>query len=453
MPSKKVVQDIIPSARRSIRLVPLNRAEQDEEIIDEVELKETKRVRTTKARPMDEQEEIKKTTNPKKVKSGRSGFSKILIFLIILGCVAIIALAISLLYSKAIVTVTPEKLDLNVNGNFIAKKDVGTDDSLGYQIITISDQLSRTIPATDGPLIQTKAKGAVTLYNAFSSTTQRIVAGTRLSSNDGLVYKTATSVTIPAKKIVQGKVVFGSVAVSVVADQAGANYNMKPLDLKGDFKFIGYKGTPKYDGFFGRLKTDITGGFSGKKKIISPGLQQATIAELQKEIEAKLLARVTASIPNDYIMFNKSNTIEYQDLATSTEIKDMAEISLKGTMYGIIFNSKSLINFIAKREIQDRRLTEYKIEGLKSLVFKTINDKDFSPKKGNTLSFSLSGPLKVIGVISENELKSKLVGIKVKEIDTVIKDNPSVKHATVLLTPFWMRSFPASVDNITIEYK
>lgn len=459
MPSKKVVQDIIPSSRRSIRLVPLKRDEIDEEIED---VKEIKKTRSSKVKVSDKQIEeieeedipvVKKPVNLPKTKKARSGFPKILIFFIILACIAIIGIAVSLFYSKAIVTITPEKLDLNVSGNFIAKKEAGTDDSLGYQIISISDQSSKTIPATDGPLVQTKAKGSVTLYNSFSSTTQRIVAGTRLANNDGLVYKTTTSVTIPGKKIVQGKLVYGSIVVGVIADQAGSNYNMKPLELKGDFKFVGYKGTDKYDGFFGRIKSDIVGGFSGKKKIISAELQKTAVNDLKKEIEAKLLARLVASVPNEYTMFNKSYSIEYQDLASSTEIKNMAEINMKGTIYGVIFNSKSLISYIAKKEIQERRLIDYKIEGLKGLSFKIINDKDFSPKKGNILSFSLNGPLKIMGVIAENELKAKLVGLKVKEIDSVIKDNPSVKYATVLLTPFWMRSFPASTDNISIEYK
>ncbi len=462
MVTKKVVQDIIPSSRRSIRLVPLARTEKkekeieknielekDEDIQNEEEIIENK---VKEKKVIKEKERVKVSEKDKKP-SSKGRFSKIVIFGIILISVALIGLALSLLYSKAIVTVTPERLDLNINGNFIAKKDSNTFDSLGYQVITISEQANKSIPATDGPLVQTKAKGTVTLFNSFSSTTQKIVAGTRLTNTSGLVYKTLSTVTIPGKKILQGKVVFGSVVVGIIAEQAGANYNIKPLDLTGDFKFLGYKGTTKYDGFFGRIKADIVGGFSGNKKTISTTAQTDAANELKKTIESKLLARVAATIPTGYMMFEKSYTIEYQDIASSTDQKNLADVSIKGILYGVIFNSKTMIDFIAKKQIQDSRLLDYKIDGLKSLTLKIVNDKDFSPKKGNTLSFNLLGQIRITGIINETELKTKLIGLRVKEIDNVIKTNPSVKYATVLLTPFWMRSFPNSPEKITIDYK
>ena len=470
MQAKKVVQDIIPTSRRSVRSAPLTRESRvkrseranDEEIIEESEPVTRKTRSNSNIVGADKikihKEDVavivgNKIPEQKRKKTKRPGFPKALIFLIILICVIIIGIALSLLYSKAIVVVTPEKLNLNVSGNFIAKKDVTNSDTLGYQVVTLSDEASKPITATSGPLIQTKAKGTVTLYNSYSTTTQKIVAGTRLVNNSGLVYKTLTTVTIPGKKMVSGKLVFGSIPATVIADQAGENYNARILDLTGDFKFIGYNGTDKYQGFFGRLKTDITGGYNGKKIIISPELDKAVNDELQATIEKKLLAKVASVVPDGFVMFNKNYTMDYQREASSTNAKDSSLINMKGTMYAVIFNSKALLNLIASKEIQNSRLVNYKVDGINQLNFNLINDKDFSAKKGNTLSFSLNGPVKIAGIINENELKTKLLGLNAKGIDSVIKENPSVKYATVLLTPFWMRSFPNSLDSITIEYK
>ncbi len=469
MALKKVVQDIVPSPRRSIRSIPISRTKSEkredeivkEEIKPQIRIAKEPRKKFERSLTEDrlgsdggsDEENISVPTKIKKVGKKKGKFSKILIFLVILLCITIISIALSLLYSKAIVAVMPEKLDLNVNGNFIAKKDANIDDSLAYQIVTISSEANKPIVAVDGPLVQTKAKGTIVLFNSFSSTTQKIVAGTRLTKDNGLIYKTLTTVSVPGKKMVQGKTVIGSVSVGVIADKAGAEYNMKFADLTSNMKLPGYKGTDKYDGFYGKLKTEITGGFSGTKKTISPEAEKAAVEELNKAIETKLLASIANSIPNGYIMFNKAYTIDYQRISSTTNTLNSANIGVKGTLYSVIFNSKTLVDYIARKQISDSRLVDYKVDGLKDLTFKIINSKDFSPKKENTLSFSLAGPIRITGLIAEEDLKKKLLGLKVKEIDSVIKNNPSVKYATVLLTPFWMRSFPTSPENITIEYK
>lgn len=454
MAVKKIVQDIVPTQRKSIRAIPIEKriSREDDDYNDSEKVTNSLKKSPEKIKINKLNEVTKNLITKKPKKNGKA--SKFLIFLIILVCITLISIALSFLYSKAIIAITPEKLDLNVNGNFIAKKDTGIAiDSLTYQVITLTSEANKLIEAIEGPLVQTKAKGTVTIYNSHSTTSQKIVAGTRISNNSGLVYRTLTSIVVPGKKTVQGKIVPGSINVVVIADKEGEQYNLKLSEVKSDFKLPGYKGTDKYDGFYAKLKTDISGGFSGKKKTISAELEKTTVDELNKTVKNKLLTEIGSSIPKDYVMFDESYTIEYQKISSSTNSKNMTNVVVKGTLYAIIFDSESFVNFIAKKQIADSRLVNYKVDGLKDLNFSIINNKDFSPKNGNTLSFSLKGPIRITGLIFEEDLKKKLVGLKVKEIDSVIKNNPSVKYATVLLTPFWMRSFPNSPENITIEYK
>lgn len=387
------------------------------------------------------------------VKSTRN-YSKIITFAVVFVCVGVIALALSLLYTKAVVTITPSNIPINVESNFLAKKDIGSSDSLGYQVVTINYDEFKTVPATDGPLVQTKSKGTITLSNSYSTTSQKILAGTKITSSKNLVYKTTWSVVIPGRKLDKGKIVPGVVDVGIVADVAGAEYDMSILtETALDFSIAAYKNGPRYTTITGRLKKDLVGGFSGKKKVISPEVEKLAYAEIEEILKEKLLKNIKLAVPDDLVMFDNAYSIEYQKLPIASSDSTTAKIGSKGTLYGIIFNSKSLINTIAKKQIDDNRLSTYKVDGLKSLQFTMVNSKDNPAKKGLPISFTLKGQMAVTGTFPESELKNKLVSVKLDQLNTVIKQYPSIKSVSVILTPFWMRRFPSSADNILFEYK
>lgn len=432
--NKKIVQDIVPSTRRSIRNVSI---EHDKEISASV------------ARIPKPIISVKKPSK-KKSKSGKYLLSFIIIFI----CITIIGIALSLLYSKAVVTITPKTTDFSINGIFTAKLNAQNDE-LGYEVITVSDTAIQTIVATTGPSIQTKSKATVIIYNNYSTSTQILVAGTRLADPNGLIYRTSSSVNIPGKKIVLGKIVPGSVTATIVADIAGANYNTKVSDLKGDFKIIGYKGTPKYDSFYARLKTDLIGGFSGNKMSISSNIQKSTVSALQASLKDSLITKLKNTVPAGYVLYNNAYNIEYENAepVTSVNEKNSADITVKGIAYGAIFKSDSLIKYIAGKEIQKFPSNTYTIQGVSQLDFQISNSKDFYAKKGIPMIFNIKGPIVVTGTFSESKLKEELKGISVKSSNVVFAKYTSISNAYALITPFWMRSFPNSIENITIDYK
>jgi len=187
-----------------------------------------------------------------------------------------------------VIIVTPAIENLIIDGVMTAKKDA-LPDELKYEVVTASEETKRSIPAIEGPLIQTKAKGTIVLYNiGTSSTPQKIIAGTRLSSSKGLTYRTTATVSIPAQKLILGRKVPGTVSVGIIAENAGVEYNISSSFATStpiEFRIIAYKGSNKYQLFYGRLKTDISGGFSGTKKIISADIRKTTEQDLQNELK------------------------------------------------------------------------------------------------------------------------------------------------------------------------
>lgn len=452
---RKVVQDIVPTGRRTIRNLSSRHLDVHEEDGEEV----VPIRRTPPSSSIAKAQSSRFTPPPIRPRTPvppyspspekKRRFSGIfLTFFIVFVSVAIIGVALSLLYSKAAVTITPKIAHFDVNGTFTAKKDTdAASGSVTYEVITVSESASQTIPAADGPLIQTKAKGTITFYNV-QTTQQKIVAGTRLSNTAGLIYRTSATIIIPPAK--SGTP--GTVVATLLADVAGAEYNMA-ITEDGDFKVVAYKGSAKYTTVYGKMKTAFTGGYSGNKKTISPEVQKAATATLKDTVTTKLLALAKTKVPADSVLYDKAYTIEYVMPDPVAKDTENAEMTVKATYYGAIFKKTGFIKSIAAKELDKFPSPSYTIDGMEDLKFTLVNSKDFSPKKGTPLIFTLKGPITLTGTFSEIGLKNELKGTYLKDSNAIFAKYPSIANAYALITPFWMRSFPNSPEKIIVEIK
>jgi hypothetical protein len=361
---KKVVQDIVPTGKRSIRSIPTKKVP-----VEEDEAEERVPIRRTPPPSISLAKSQTRFTAPpprrpaKISPSGKRRLPSILLtFGIIFIGIAIIAVALSLLYSKAAVTITPKTAQIDVNGTFTAKKGdaSATSGTLYYNVVTATESASQSVPAVDGPTISTKAKGTVTLYNE-QETQQKIVAGTRLGNAEGEIYRTSATVVVPAGKAAAP----GKVDVVVLADQAGTEYNMS-LTGATEFKVVAYKDTPKYALVYGKLKTAITGGFNGKKTTVSPDVQKTTVQSLKDSLTAKLMDDVKKQITKDDIMYNNSYAIDYDTPEPTSKAANTADISVKATMSAAVFKKVPLLKSIAAKELDKFPAPTYTINGLKT---------------------------------------------------------------------------------------
>jgi hypothetical protein len=241
--------------------------------------------------------------------------------------------------------------------------------------------------------------------------------------------------------------------VNVVADLPGESYNTTLALQKDVLKLPGYKGTDKYAGFYAKFKTDVVGGFSGNRMTLDATVKKEKIAAMQSALNDALITKIKSSIPSDSILYENAYTIEYTVPEPIMKGGDQAEIVVNGTIYGATFNSDLLIKFIAGKEIRKFPSDTYVIDGDRALSFKISNIKDFSAKKGTPAIFTLKGPVTITGILDESILRNELRGIKLEESNAIFSKYPSISNAYALITPFWLRSFPDSIDKISIEYK
>jgi hypothetical protein len=357
------------------------------------------------------------------------------------GVLGVIALAIIItsIFHSALVTVMPHTATSALNGDFVAKKTPAANE-LGYQAITVDQTGSETVKATGQKQVSTRASGTITIFNNYSSAVQRLIKNTRFATPEGLIFRISDSVTVPGKK----GTIPGSIDATVVADEAGTTYN---VGLK-DFTIPGFKGDPRYSTFYARSKTPLAGGFVGVQKIVSDADRAKAKADIESKIHDDLIKQITAKRSADTIIYDSAYTVEYKMLPDEVIAADQVSIKEQGTLSAAAFDKKALSSALARTLIPGYKGDVVTIPLASAFVF---TPKDFKPATADSISFHLSGTAAFEWVYDEVALKNALKGQPRSNTQAVIGKFPMIEKADISIRPFWSRSFPSSVDKITIK--
>lgn len=447
------VQDIVPGDRRSIRDVPLKenapRTRQTREIKEQSSEREYE-IPIHRSEPaLVEKMPITPREAPREARPP-SRLKWLLIAIAIIVVVAVIAYVASAYFAQASFTIIPKTISIPVSGTYVAQPTPESG-SLSYSLTTLQRTASSSVPATDGPETSAKAQGRVTVYNAFSKEPQRLIAGTRLSNDSGLVYRLTSSIVIPGFTKPNASVIPGSVSATIVAGEPGASYNMSRSDPQSDFKIVAYKGTGKYDSIYARLSSEVTGGYTGTKKVISAAAMASTTTALKASITSSLLAEARSSIPEGYIMYDNGYTTVFSEPLVGGDEPKSATVSIKGTLYGILFKKSDLVDTFAEgKSASAFGSFGYRSNGLEALAFKITNLRDFGPSKKTALVIQAAGNLKLVGNIPIDEIQAKLAGIPLAGTQNVFKSYPVIESGSGELMPPWA-NIPTDPKRIRIS--
>jgi len=373
-----------------------------------------------------------------------------IVTIVVLVAIVIIGYFASAHYSQATFTIVPKVIPVTVNSAYVAQSSP-QGSGLYYNVITLSGSATTTVVATNGASTNTKSTGKATFYNASSTSPVRLIAGTRLSNDGGLIYRLTSSIVIPGYTKSAGAIVPGKLIASIVADQPGQNYNIPKSDQPSTLKIVAYKGSPKYDTIYAKPVAGVTGGYSGTKKIVSPATIASSTAALSSEITASLLNTLKSSIPAKDIMYDKSYVVTFGAPVIGGGATSSASMSLQGTLYAITFPKEKLVQTLAG--VQTIALFgnfSYTTPGLDSLQVTITNLKDFSPQKKGALVVRASGNIKVIGTVPVDEIKKKLAGMTLASTQDLFKSySPVIESGSGELAPPWAK-IPSDLSRVKV---
>lgn len=376
---------------------------------------------------------------------------KLLVTVVILAIIAFVGITVTGYFSKVTVKVTPVQGRLLLNHTFDAYREP-PEGELAFSLVSdITDVEKKAVPATGTEKVSQKASGLITIYNNYDEKAQKLVANTRFETTDGKIYRIKEAVTVPGMTMTDGKQVAGSLEIKVYADQPGSAYNIGPAD----FTIPGFKNDPRYDKFYARSVSPMTGGFEGQIKKVADADKAEAIREMKEILKTRLLAQAKTQSPTDFILFDDAYFITYEEVldeqAGASLPAGQTEVTLRGTFYGILFNRQDLSFKVASEQIPNFDGRSLVIKNLNEITFKLLNREEITGPETEKISFTLEGNAHLVWLFNEADLIAKLRQAPKDAYQAVFAKFPTIKEASLAFFPPWSKKIPDNPDKIKIE--
>ena len=366
-----------------------------------------------------------------------------------LGLIGFLAV-IYFILPKAEVSLTQKRENAVAAFFAAADKEIGIPDTakmkVPAKILEVKKTETRTFPATGEKQINQKATGVITVYNAYSSSPQTLVETTRLVSDGGKLFRTRETVTVPGAKVEDGEIIPSAIDVSVEADEAGDGFNIGP----DNFVIPGFKGSPKYEKFYGRSAGSMSGGKVGTAKFVTQDDMAKAIERFAEENTLDLVGEIKEQVPEKYVLLDECVAEQESLNESKVKVGDLAEsfeIVFDFSIEAIAFSGEAVKQLAAEKLGEGIFDKNKKIEEESVLIeYKEVSP-DFA--KGRVELY-----LSVMGNFTEAvdvaEIKENLAGKNLSEIKDYLSGVQNIQEGEVSFWPFFVRSAPENVERIEI---
>lgn len=410
------MRDMIPPGDRSIRNIPIPAGHHhiQRQEIPEYYQPEPPQPRRRKRRP------------------GRFILWALVVAVVCVGAVA----GVSMLYTGATVSAKPRMEAVQASTTLQAQVSapVGT---LAFQRISSTMWATTTVPATGTQKVSRTAKGTVVLSSTYTST-QRLIANTRLAAPDGKIYRLASSVDLPAN---------GTVTAQINAESPGESYNRNGATT---FTLPGFAGDPRFEKFSAKSEGAIAGGFVGDEPAIASADLEAARAELKATLDNGTQRQLAQAIPQGSTAIPGTLGMEYGELVqTASADKKSAIVSQSATATGAVMGIRDFASALARKFI-----TGYKGEAVdfKDQGSLTVQVATTTGGAGDALTLAIGGNATLIWQFDPNALKQAMLGKDKSQFQTIVQSfAPAIKSATATVRPFWIKNFPADAGKIKVN--
>jgi len=357
-------------------------------------------------------------------------------------------LLLSTVFAGASVTLHPKTVSASISAAIPAQLNatVGT---LSYQTYSVTRSATTTVPATGTSNVSKQASGAITIYNNYSTASQRLIANTRFAAPDGKIYRVRSSVVVPgATKKADGTLTPGSVTANIFADSPGAEYNRSDDTT---YTIPGFQGDPRYTKFYAESKSPISGGFVGQQASVAAADLTAAQATLQKGLDTDVRGAAAAAVPEGFIAIPSTLTVTYSDILQTPAGNANAYLSQNVTAVGSMVRANDLATAIAKASVQG-----YNGEAIAFKDSSAVTITATSSKQADTLSLLVSGTPVLVWQYDPNAVKTALLGKNKASFQEIVQsfapaiDCTATYPCDAKIRPFWTSSFPTDPEKISI---
>jgi len=310
------------------------------------------------------------------------------------------------------------------------------------QIFTQTKTDTELFLASGKSNVSDKAKGKITVYNAYSSQPQTLVATTRFESPDGKIVRLVGQIIVPGAKIQDGKIIPSSILTDVIADKAGAEYNIGPLPK---LSVPGFKNSPKFDGFYGALDMPLTGGFVGIRPTPTASDISSAKDKVTKTLKSIFGSGLFEAVPQGFKILDGATSMSISKLAVDTATDPQGKFSVMGEakLTAIGFREEDIKSWLLLRAQKSDPSTS----------FRSVN-----PSYSAISPDFTRGTLKLIvaseGVLTPSfdadSFRNMVAGKSGDEARALILKIPELADGKLSLWPFWLTGIPSDPGRVKI---
>ncbi|MEI6810684.1 MAG: hypothetical protein WCK60_01385 [Candidatus Nomurabacteria bacterium] len=348
---------------------------------------------------------------------------------------------LTFVFNSATVTYVPKFKDVEVNKSFLFSRTASSTASvINYTIATTTISKTKTLPVSETKKVESKASGSIIVYNNFDTNPQKLIKNTRFESSTGKIYRINQSITVPGKK---GNTP-GSLQVTLYADSYGAEYNTPA----SDFSIPGFKGSPRYTGFYGRSVGGIKGGASGNTSLVSQSDLNSAKDALAIELTQSLKDELSKVTKEGTIPMYNAITVSFADNENDVVTGVTSTYEVTATGYLMLASEDDLANKIASETMRDYDNQPVKLSYTNELVF-TLK-KDALPYSTNSLDVLVGGKPRIILIANTDDIRLKFLGKSRSDASTIIQSMPSVAQIEMSFFPIWLSTIPTNKEHVSL---
>ena len=347
---------------------------------------------------------------------------------------------------RATIVIHAQKADWSYNDSITTEKFAKADFrnlTLPNQSFTQKKNIELKFPATGKKQVERKAAGKIIVYNSYSSDPQPLIANTRFLSPEGKLFRLVKSITVPGAKISEGKIIPSSIETDVIADEAGTDYNIGPVKL---FNIPGFKGTPKYQAFYGESTAPMSGGFIGEVAYPTESDRNAAKAEISKTLEDSLRTAIYSQLPEGLKVLDGAADFKVLKQSINDTVDDAGKFS--------IFSEAQLAVISFKEEDLYKILTQRAEEEFKSGFEVVAKELKYGLVRANyqtgQLSFLVDFKANLRQKVDIESLRNRIAGRSEADLKAIIFSLPGVESANISLWPFWVNKVPADQGKVKV---
>lgn len=361
-------------------------------------------------------------------------FYKIIALSFLLITVVLLGVVIFITSKKADITIVTkedsESINLNVTVN---ENGIGTQALKGTVSSTVFFWSEKYQP-TGNKKVNGQSKGQVIIYNNGSAE-QPLVKTTRLLSPEGVLFRLAEGVVVPAN---------GQVTASVYADQPGAGGDITPAA----FTIPGLL-PQKQKIVYAESKQPMTGGLQTVGVLSDGDLKSAGEEYLQKTQEAFLTKLKNAGVNGEVVLTVANQSVQADHKAG----EEVSSFTLSGTTTFVVvaYNPADLAVLINREAATSIDMTAEKFLSTTEPPHVSVAHFDMASN-----SAELTVRQDVIVVLDANAQKlspEHFFGKKKDEIERYVLGLSHVAGVEVKFTPSWVFSAPSVSDRIHVVVK